>query len=149
LIDNIRQVIKECHFDIIFPFHPRTIKRLQQYDLWRTANNIDKLKIIDAVGYLDFLLLIKNTKIVMTDSGGIQEESCIMKVPCITLRDNTERPETVEVGSNIIVGSDGNATISAIEHFLNIEEINWENPFGDGKAGERIADICIKKLSDF
>ncbi len=81
-----------------------------------------------------------NATLVLTDSGGVQEESCILKVPCVTLRDNTERPETLEVGSNVLVGVNQNRIFEGVKFMLS-KERNWVNPFGDGKAGEKIVKI--------
>jgi UDP-N-acetylglucosamine 2-epimerase (non-hydrolysing) len=146
LMQNIQGIIAQFDAEVVFPIHPRTRKRLEQYGLWPTVNNFEKLKIIDAVGYLDFLLLMKNAKLIFTDSGGIQEEACILQVPCITLRENTERPETVEVGANRIVGCDFELTLGAIEHFKDALR-DWQNPFGDGQAAKRIASICQEEMA--
>ena len=89
---------------------------------------------------------MNNSKLMLTDSGGVQEETCIIKKPCITLRNATERPETVEVGSNMIAGTNPNKIIECVNIMLN-KERNWENPFGDGKTGKRIMDILQEKLS--
>ena len=145
LIQNIKQVINQYNTEAIFPIHPRTKNRLKQFDLWEAVSGFDKLKIVDAVGYLDFLQLLKNSRIVFTDSGGIQEEACILRVPCVTVRENTERPETVEVGANRIVGYDLISTLEAVKHYDNVSR-DWENPFGDGKSAERIVDILQQYL---
>ena len=79
----------------------------------------------------------------MADSGGVQEEACILKIPCVTLRENTERPETVKVGANIIAGTKPTNVISAVERMIKSKR-NWDNPFGDGKAGERISRVVSK-----
>ena len=92
-------------------------------------------------------MLEKNAELILTDSGGVQEEACILKVPCITLRDNTERPETVEVGANILVGSDKNRLIKAVEIMLKRDR-DWINPYGDGKSGERIVKILIERMTN-
>ena len=84
-----------------------------------------------------------NAKLILTDSGGIQEESCILKVPCVTIRENTERPETLEIGSNLLAGYDSKKILEYTEKMLN-KERNWENPFGDGKSAERIVSIIQK-----
>ena len=91
---------------------------------------------------MDFLQLEANAKLVLTDSGGMQEEACILKVPCVTLRDNTERPETLEVGSNVLVGINQNKILEGVKKMLNRKR-NWINPFGDGKAGSWIVEILI------
>ena len=94
--------------------------------------------------YLNFLQLEANARIVFTDSGGVQEETNILKVPCVTLRDNTERPETLEVGSNVLAGIDPQKILnSAIKMYRRNND--WNSPFGDGKAGEKIIEI-IKEV---
>ena len=97
------------------------------------------LKIIEPVGYLEFLQLQKNAKIILTDSGGIQEEACILKIPCITLRENTERPETINVGSNVLVGTNKNLIINEFEKMI-CKKKNWKNPFGNGESSKKILD---------
>ena len=129
---------------IIFPIHPRTKNRLKEFNLFERLKSNKNIEIIEPVGYLEFLMLEKNAELILTDSGGVQEEACILKVPCVTLRDNTERPETLEVGSNILVGDDKNKIINAVELMLN-KKRDWENPFGDGKSGGRIVEILINK----
>lgn len=140
LLDNVRELIRELGTQVLFPIHPRTRKCLERLGQWEALNDVDKLRIIDPLGYLDFLVLIQNAEILMTDSGGIQEEGCILRVPCITLRENTERPETVDVGANRIAGTSSSALMDAVKHFRSIAH-EWENPFGDGKAAYRIIDI--------
>ncbi len=140
IIDGIIKVIDIFDKTIIFPIHPRTKKRLEEFNLLEKLKSNKKIKIIEPVGYLEFLMLEKNAELILTDSGGVQEEACILKIPCITLRDNTERPETVEVGANILVGDNKEKLINGVEIMLN-KERNWENPFGDGKSGERIIKI--------
>jgi len=84
---------------------------------------------------------------VLTDSGSVQEESCILKVPCVTLRENTERPETIKVGSNIIAGTNSEQILKSVEKMLFVNR-DWINPFGDGTAGKKITNILIKALND-
>jgi UDP-N-acetylglucosamine 2-epimerase (non-hydrolysing) len=144
IIDAITKITEIYDKYIIFPIHPRTEKRLKEFNLFEKLKDNKKIKIIEPIGYLEFLILEKNAKLILTDSGGVQEEACILKVPCVTLRDNTERPETLEVGSNILVGDDKNKIINAVELMLN-KKRDWENPFGDGKSGGRIVEILINK----
>lgn len=124
---------------VIFPMHPRTQKMMKEFGL-----DIRGISITQPIGYLDFLELEANARLVLTDSGGLQEESCILKVPCVTLRENTERPETIEVGANVLAGTDADRIISAMERMVKSGR-NWENPYGDGKAGERIVRLCSEQ----
>ena len=123
---------------IIYPIHPRTKKKIREFGL-----EVPKgVELIEPLGFLEFLQLEANAKLVLTDSGGVQEETCILRVPCVTLRDNTERPETLEVGSNVLVGTNQNKILAGVKFMLS-KKINWNNPFGDGKAGNMILKILI------
>lgn len=139
LISTLERTSKTYNFPIVYPAHPRTKKRLSEFDLFERVNEIESLQLIDPLDYLDFLFLLSNSKLVITDSGGIQEESCILNIPCITIRENTERPETVELGANIIAGTNPDDVTDAISRMLD-RSINWKNPFGDGNAASRILD---------
>ena len=134
ILNGLELVHNELSLPIIYPVHPRTSKRLKEFGL--KANGVD---FVNPLGYLDFLQLEANAKLFLTDSGGVQEEACILGVPCVTLRDNTERPETLEVGSNVLVGADSDKILKGVRLMFN-KENNWENPFGDGKAGRRIVE---------
>jgi UDP-N-acetylglucosamine 2-epimerase (non-hydrolysing) len=96
--------------------------------------------------YLSFLQLESKAKLVLTDSGGVQEETCILGIPCVTLRDNTERPETLEVGSNILAGTNPHKILEAAKTSLAHKK-TWLNPFGDGKTGQKIVKILESKLA--
>jgi len=141
LTDLISTIVEKSEGKpIIFPVHPRTKKLLQNLNL-----NYNQLHYVEPQGYLNFIYLIKNAFAVLTDSGGITEETTMMNVPCITFRDSTERPETCEIGSNELVGSD----ISKIEKaFERLNAGQWkqaEAPFlWDGKTSERIVDELLK-----
>ncbi|MES2727604.1 MAG: UDP-N-acetylglucosamine 2-epimerase (non-hydrolyzing) [Bacteroidota bacterium] len=119
---------------IIFPVHPRTAKMLDSIGI-----KADNLHMIDPLGYLSFNYLVKNAKAVITDSGGITEETTVMGVPCITLRDNTERPETITVGTNELIGTNPNAVKPALEKLFSG---NWKKggipDLWDGKTSQRI-----------
>ncbi|MFV0530335.1 MAG: non-hydrolyzing UDP-N-acetylglucosamine 2-epimerase [Flavobacteriales bacterium] len=140
LIDEIVYNVEEI--PVIFPVHPRTAKILEQIGI--KAHN---LFMIEPLGYLQFNYLVKNAKAVITDSGGITEEATVMKVPCMTLRNNTERPETITVGTNELVGTDP----KKLEPYLNIL-FNGEWKKGkipnlwDGKTAERIVSKIIELL---
>ena len=124
---------------IVWPIHPRTKAKLAEFNLTVP----DYLKLSPPIGYLDFIQLQKNAQLILTDSGGIQEEACLLGVPCITLRENTERPESIEVGANVLVGRDADKALTAAEKWLSVGEFSWENPFGDGHVAERIIDVCL------
>ena len=89
------------------------------------------------------MCLESNARLVLTDSGGVQEETCILKVPCVTLRDNTERPETVKVGSNTVAGTNPEKVLRCVEEMMK-KKREWENPFGDGKTAEKIVNEVLK-----
>jgi len=145
LIETIKLLAEVNGFNLIFPVHPRTKKRLNEFGLFSLLRSVHQLKIIEPMNYLKFLSLLLHSSFVLTDSGGLQEESCILGKPCITLRDNTERQETVKIGANHIVGHSSDKLMNAVETVIDRENHNytWENPFGDGKASERIVETCL------
>jgi len=116
--------------------HPRTDNRLKSFSLKLPTGTTP----IEPLGYGDFLYLERNARLILTDSGGVQEEGCILGTPCVTLRDNTERPETVDVGANIVAGSQPSEILAAALEMMG-REANWEQPFGDGRAGKKIVDV--------
>lgn len=142
LVETLQRAVVELDLPVVYPIHPRTEKRLNQSNLTSKLESIDDLHLIDPLGYLDFILLMSNAEIVLTDSGGIQEESCILGVPCVTLRENTERPETVSVGANVIAGTDPDEVLSRSKEMRRVSR-DWSNPFGDGAAAERIVDTVL------
>lgn len=145
ILESFSLISNEFNIPIIFPIHPRTRKRLKEFHLQEEADKISNLKIIDPVGCLDFLMIMAKAKLVLTDSGGIQEETCILNVPCVTIRENTERPETVEAGGNIIAGTQPHKVLECVKIMLKIKK-DWENPFGDGNTGEKIAKYLSESL---
>jgi len=136
----------EAGMPILFPIHPRTARRLREFGLEKRAAEQPSLRRIEPTGYLDMLVLEKNAALVMTDSGGLQEESCFFRVPCVTLRENTERPETLEIGSNVLAGTDPERVRSAVRRQLDAER-NWPNPYGDGTTGLQVAQRVAAYLS--
>jgi UDP-N-acetylglucosamine 2-epimerase (non-hydrolysing) len=122
---------------IVFPCHPRTEKNLKQFGLWDKLTK--KVKVIKPVGYLDMLMLEKNAKKVLTDSGGVQKEAYIFKVPCIILRDNTEWVETVEDGWNVLVGANKEKIVRMANDFE--PEGEQRDVFWSGDASERVMEI--------
>jgi UDP-N-acetylglucosamine 2-epimerase (non-hydrolysing) len=134
---------------IIFPVHPRTLQNLASFRLGRRLEKLPNLRIIEPLGYLDFLKLISSAKIALTDSGGIQEETTILKVPCLTLRENTERPITAELGSNQVVGTDSDKIVQAYRKVIDGNQREPQiPPLWDGRAAERIVNILVEKLID-
>jgi UDP-N-acetylglucosamine 2-epimerase (non-hydrolysing) len=132
------------HIPIIFPVHPRTLKQIKNFGISFNNKNI---KLIEPLGYLDFMKLYMDSKLVLTDSGGIQEETTYSGIPCLTLRENTERPITVKEGTNILVGSDKNKIIKESLRILNEKCKAKRAPrLWDGKSAERIVKILRKKL---
>jgi len=133
---------------IVFPAHPRTQKNLKEFGLLsnhQSPNTNYQLLITNPLGYLDFLQLIMNSKFVLTDSGGIQEETTILNVPCLTLRDSTERPITVSVGTNVLVGNDKKKIVAEACKILDGNGKAGKTPkLWDGKAAERIVDVCVR-----
>jgi len=119
----------------IFPLHPRLkgqLNLIQKYD---------KIKVIEPVGFLEMLNLEINSQMILTDSGGIQEESCILEKKCIILRTDTERPETVEVGGAVLLSQISKSQILEKYQILKNKKVNWSNPFGDGKSAIKILEI--------
>ena len=142
ILNKIQQKIK-----IVFPVHPRTLKNIKKFGINEKIKKLKNLMMIKPLGYLDFLCMIHNSKFVITDSGGIQEETTILKVPCITLRNNTERPATIEQGTNIIVSTDKNEIIKAATILIKGAKINSRVPqLWDGNASKRIITILLSKL---
>ena len=141
--EKLKSIIKGTemiseYFDtpVIYPIHPRTEKNLKKFGI---EINEKFIKLVDPLNYFKFLSYLKSCKFVLTDSGGVQEEACILKIPCITLRDNTERPETINIGANILAGSNPK---KILESAVKMSKANkkWENPYGKD-VGKKIVDI--------
>lgn len=135
LLEGVARSAQSNGLRVIYPIHPRAQESISSSNI----NVPDIIDIIEPLNYLDFLLLQDDATLVFTDSGGVQEESCILQSPCVTLRDNTERPETVTVGSNRVVGVSPSDIVDGADAML-AEQREWENPFGDGNAAVRILD---------
>lgn len=130
---------------LVFPVHPRTRARLTAAGFDERLAALPQLRLINPVGYLDFLKLMKSARVVLTDSGGIQEETTVLGVPCLTLRENTERPITIEQGTNRLVGLDRAAILAAF-HAARCDDTPHRIPeLWDGKAAERIADVLLQR----
>jgi len=132
---------------IVFPIHPRTRKNIETFDLGGMLRAMPNLIVTEPAGYLDFLRLTSSARVVLTDSGGIQEESTIVGVPCLTLRDNTERPVTCELGTNQLVGSDPHRILGAFERVMQDPPGSAQiPPLWDGRAAERIVAVLREAL---
>jgi len=140
-LENILDAFLESGEQIVFPAHPGTVKKLKAYQLYSRLQNLGRVLLIKPVGYLDMLLLEKNAKKILTDSGGIQKEAYFFKVPCITLRDTTEWVETVNDGWNILVGADKEKISRAIREFEANNQDHHTYSFGDRKASKNIVEI--------
>lgn len=137
----IDEIINNSHnLPIIFPVHPRTKRILEKLGI-----EAPNLYMVEPLGYLEFNYLVKNAKVVITDSGGITEETTVMGVPCLTLRDNTERPETITIGTNELVGTDPK---NIAPHLNKLFKGAWKEgkvpEKWDGKAAERIVEVLLK-----
>jgi len=141
-INNLRSImdnlIEVCElYPVIFPIHPRTKKKLVDDNI--TFENVENLYMINPLGYLEFLGLMKNAKVVITDSGGIQEETTWLGIPCLTVRDNTERPITITIGTNQLIGMKYHKIPELVK---SIDNVNHKiPPLWDGKTAERIAKL--------
>jgi UDP-N-acetylglucosamine 2-epimerase (non-hydrolysing) len=142
ILNALSEVAREC--PVVFPVHPRTRSRLTEIGF--DPGSLPGFRICEPQSYLDFLALMDGAKLLVTDSGGIQEEACVLKVPCLTLRENTERPVTVEVGINRLVGSDPvrirAEALRLIREGVPSAEVP---PLWDGRAAERIVAVLLER----
>ena len=141
ILDGMNLVSQKLNIPIIYPIHPRSKKMIQEFGISINHN----IRLIEPLDYLNFVQLERHSILAMTDSGGVQEETCILGVPCVTLRDNTERPETIEVGANILAGIEQKRILDCAVYMIERRN-SWKNPFGDGLAGKNIVDILLGKV---
>jgi len=148
LVDCLMKISERI--EMVFPVHPRTNQRLREFNLLKCMEKNARIVLADPLSYLDFLHLTNDASIVVTDSGGIQEETTYLQVPCITLRDNTERPVTVSSGSNYLVGTNPENIIATVIRVLNGHGKEARIPERwDGKAGQRIIDIIANRTGSY
>jgi UDP-N-acetylglucosamine 2-epimerase (non-hydrolysing) len=140
ILNGLQNVAKELEHEVLCPVHPRTRKNMEKLGI-----DSGCVRMVEPLDYLSFLRLESEAKLILTDSGGIQEEACILGVPCVTLRDNTERPETLEVGSNVLAGASPERIVEKAKQMIG-KDRNWQNPFGDGNAAVKIMDVLRQKL---
>lgn len=139
-LDEIQQ-----HLPLVFPVHPRTRNMAEAFGLWGRMKGWSNMCLLEPLGYLEMLSLTSESALILTDSGGLQEEAVVLGVPCITLRDNTERPITVAVGANQVVGNNPDAIIGAVKAGLTSGRRQFQQPDKwDGSAARRIVDILLK-----
>lgn len=142
LLETLTQVSERI--PVVFPVHPRTQAKIDSFDLPSGG-----LHLVPAQGYLDFLALMAEARLVLTDSGGIQEETTILRTPCLTLRENTERPATIEEGSNRLVGTERQAILRGVDDALASDAVSGRRPeLWDGKAAGRVVDVLERVLAD-
>ena len=136
ILDGLARTARALDMPVLAALHPRTMSRLRELE----ARIEQAVRVLPPLGYLDFLGLHLHASLMLTDSGGLQEEACSLRVPCVTLRDSTERPESVEVGANVLAGAAPERIVDAARAMV-AKARDWPNPFGDGRSGERIVDV--------
>ena len=137
--------------DLVWPIHPRARTRLQEFGMWDALNNHSRIHMVDPLGYLAFIDLMISSSIAITDSGGLQEETTVLGIPCLTIRDNTERPITIDRGTNVLITSDKITTLPEIvamkatapPHIQNLGIEGW-----DGKAASRVVQVLIDLIGE-
>ncbi|MBF0289975.1 MAG: UDP-N-acetylglucosamine 2-epimerase (non-hydrolyzing) [SAR324 cluster bacterium] len=148
-LQNLLQIIEHITSlkRVVFPIHPRTRKQFATFGLDSQLHSLSNLTLLDPLGYLEFLNLMENASLLVTDSGGVQEETTYLQVPCLTLRENTERPVTIELGTNELLSMDAHQVNQRVSEILASTTVRGTiPPLWDGHASERIADIFASKL---
>jgi UDP-N-acetylglucosamine 2-epimerase (non-hydrolysing) len=146
IIDILNHIAKQM--SVVFVLHPRTIKNLESYGMRGEIDRDKNIYSAQPLGYFDFQKLIKEASFILTDSGGIQEEATFRKTPCLTFRENTERPITCEIGSNTLVGTDFEKVKKAIDDIFNGKHKKSKIPeLWDGNSTGRIVEILLKDSS--
>lgn len=140
LLSGAAAAAREHDRTVVYPVHPRADRRIDEFGL----DVPERIRTVDPLGYLDFLRLESAADLILTDSGGVQEEACVLGVPCVTLRERTERPETVRVGANDLRGTDPDAIREGAAAMLGTDG-DWRNPFGDGRASRRILREVVEE----
>src|SRR5690606_16397653 len=131
------QLAAEFGQEALFPVHPRTEKMIETFDLAP-----DGIRLVPPLDYLELLQLEQHASLILTDSGGLQDEACILRVPCVTLRENTERPSTLQVGGNVLAGTDAKRIVRA-GRVMFARRREWPNPYGNGRSGDAILDALV------
>jgi UDP-N-acetylglucosamine 2-epimerase (non-hydrolysing) len=139
IIAAVEQVAATHDLAAIFPAHPRTRARLESFGIELPA----RIELAPLKSFRELLALQASSRLVMTDSGGVQEESCVLGSPCVVVRSHTDRPETIEVGAARLGGVETGAIVAAAEEMLAVERIDWAQPFGDGSSSRKIVDALV------
>ena len=145
-INEVYDILKEISnkIKLIYPIHPRAKKMIEHHKLTENFYGLENLSIIDPLGYLDFIKLVKESKFIITDSGGIQEETTVLGVPCLTMRENTERPVTIQQGTNYLVARDKALIIEKVKEIISGNNTKGKTPnLWDGKTAERIVKTIL------
>jgi len=151
VMGKISQILMESPLPVVYPVHPRTVRCLRESGLYERLASHENVQLLDPGGYFDFLVLMKHSFFIMTDSGGIQEEVTAPNIrkKVFVLRENTERPEAAEAGYAEVVGTDEETVLKRINKFLEEPEISAKpSPFGEGKAGVAILSILFKRVNN-
>lgn len=143
LLDGVAEYAGVADVPVVYPIHPRSEKRLAEHDL----SVPDRVQCVEPLDYLDFLRLEQAAQVVFTDSGGVQEETCVLGTPCVTVRESTERPETLAVGSNVLADPTPNSIVGSAFDVRSGPD-DWQAPFGDGDAAARILDRLDVPIRD-
>lgn len=133
ILEGVGRVAAELDLEIVYPLHPRAEESLEEFGLTVP----ERIRPIEPLDYFDFLTLERHARLILTDSGGVQEEACVLGVPCVTMRTSTERPETIEAGANHLAGTDSDSILAGAREMLR-PETDWNNPFGGESVAERI-----------
>ncbi len=150
VLRNFVESFVEAPIPIVYPIHPRTRNRLRQHKMWKSIVSSENVQILPPLGYFDFLLLMKECKVIVTDSGGLQEEATAppLRKPVVVIRLSTERPEAVKAGFAKVVGVDKKSILDTIEQTLD-EKLDFPefSPYGDGNAGRSIVRILMSEMT--
>lgn len=145
LLEIFNEISKK--YKVVFPIHPRTRKNINEFGFENIIKDNKNLLLIEPAGYIDFLTLMKNSNFVLTDSGGIQEETSVLGIPCLTIRTSTERPSTIKLGTNRLIQPESKQIRNAVIELMNNRPTtNTEIPLWDGKASERITEIIVNNI---
>ncbi len=152
IVKAFNRIAAELEYNIIIPLHPRTRRKLHEYSLLRILESNPNIRLIKSLGYFEFIYLLKNAQVVLTDSGGVQEEAFALRIPTVTLRYNTERPETVLLGCNVLAGADTATIVDYTKRMIESRNLirskleSSANPYGDGKAAQKIVYVVSNHM---